>query len=116
MSFRMPSIYPYWVWVARPAESAMTERENPDADVAPNVSEGGGHDHASHDDPAAGAKVRDPVCGMSVDPATSRHRFDFSGESYHFCCAGCRNKFAADPQNTSTSASRSKPHRRARST
>ena len=42
-------------------------------------------------------RSRDPVCGMSVDPATSKHRFDYRGETYHFCSAGCRTKFAADP-------------------
>ena len=67
---------------------------------------GGGRDHAHHHDhahaagdhPAGGVtKVRDPVCGMSVDPATSKHRFEHRGETYHFCSAGCRTKFAADP-------------------
>jgi P-type Cu+ transporter len=42
--------------------------------------------------------MRDPVCGMTVDPATSQHRFDYRGETYHFCSAGCRTKFAADPE------------------
>ena len=41
--------------------------------------------------------VLDPVCGMSVDPATSKYRFDHQGETFHFCSAGCRTKFAADP-------------------
>jgi P-type Cu+ transporter len=41
--------------------------------------------------------VRDPVCGMSVDPATSKHRFGHEGQTFHFCSAGCRAKFAADP-------------------
>jgi P-type Cu+ transporter len=64
---------------------------------------GGSHDHAGHghhhDHHADGkARVRDPVCGMTVDPATSKHRFDDRGETYHFCSAGCRTKFAADPQ------------------
>jgi YHS domain-containing protein len=36
---------------------------------------------------------------MTVDPATSKHRFDYRGETFHFCSAGCRSKFAADPQN-----------------
>jgi Cu+-exporting ATPase len=55
-----------------------------------------GHDHGDHH--ADGHKiVRDPVCGMSVDPATSRHRFDYRGETHHFCSAGCRTKFAGDP-------------------
>src|SRR6476659_1898333 len=39
----------------------------------------------------------DPVCGMRVDPATSRHRFEQAGSTFHFCCAGCRQKFIADP-------------------
>src|ERR1700722_10094650 len=39
----------------------------------------------------------DPVCGMTVDPATSRHRHDHSGQTYHFCGDGCRAKFAANP-------------------
>ncbi len=42
--------------------------------------------------------VRDPVCGMTVDPATSTHRFDHHGETFHFCSAGCKTKFAADPK------------------
>ena len=63
----------------------------------------GGHgDHAGHShhhahDHGAATKVLDPVCGMTVDPATSKHRFEHHGETFHFCSAGCRTKFAADP-------------------
>jgi P-type Cu+ transporter len=46
---------------------------------------------------AAKSTLRDPVCGMSVDPATSRHQFDFRGETFYFCSAGCRTKFASNP-------------------
>jgi Cu+-exporting ATPase len=35
---------------------------------------------------------------MTVDPATSRHRFDHRGETFHFCSAGCRTKFVTDPE------------------
>jgi Cu+-exporting ATPase len=52
-----------------------------------------GHDHQTHNT----ARVLDPVCGMTVNPATSKHRFDYRGQTYHFCSAGCRTKFAADP-------------------
>jgi Cu+-exporting ATPase len=56
----------------------------------------GGHgNHSPHS--KVDGKVLDPVCGMTVDPATSKHRFDYRGETYHFCSAGCRTKFAADP-------------------
>ncbi|QQO18931.1 heavy metal translocating P-type ATPase [Bradyrhizobium diazoefficiens] len=54
-------------------------------------------DHRTHDHDSAAAKVLDPVCGMTVDPATSKHRFAHRGETLHFCSAGCRTKFAADP-------------------
>ena len=42
--------------------------------------------------------VTDPVCGMSVDPATAA-RADHDGRAYYFCCTGCRDKFRADPQH-----------------
>ena len=41
--------------------------------------------------------TKDPVCGMTVDPATAQHRADHAGRTYYFCCAGCRAKFVADP-------------------
>jgi Cu+-exporting ATPase len=58
---------------------------------------GAGHPHHGHGHGPAATKVLDPVCGMTVDPATSKHRFDHRGETFHFCSAGCRSKFAADP-------------------
>ena len=78
-------------------ENSMTAAESK---IAGGVSAGGGgHDHAGHGHDAGRATtVRDPVCGMTVDTAISRHRFDHRGETYHFCSAGCRTKFAADPQ------------------
>ena len=45
-----------------------------------------------------GAAVTDPVCGMKIDPAKTPHHFAYSGTDYHFCGAGCRTKFAADPE------------------
>ena len=55
-----------------------------------------GHAH-HHDQAAAAATVKDPVCGMNVDPATSKHRFEHQAKTFHFCSARCRDKFAADP-------------------
>ncbi len=77
----------------------MTKAESAVAQGASRGS-GCGHDHSGHGHHHAdgSANVRDPVCGMSVDPATSRHRFDYRGETFHFCSAGCRTKFAADPK------------------
>jgi P-type Cu+ transporter len=53
-----------------------------------------GHGHAPA---AATAPVKDPVCGMDVDPGASAHRHELHGRTYHFCSAGCRAKFAAEP-------------------
>jgi P-type Cu+ transporter len=46
---------------------------------------------------AAAATATDPVCGMTVDPAKSPHRHDHRHTTYRFCSAGCRSKFASDP-------------------
>ncbi len=40
----------------------------------------------------------DPVCGMTVDPHTSKHRAVHAGHTYHFCSAHCRDKFMAGPE------------------
>jgi Cu+-exporting ATPase len=53
------------------------------------------HDHRAHG--SAGDGVRDPVCGMTVDPHATAHRQSLAGTTYYFCSAGCRAKFAADP-------------------
>ncbi|MDB5392868.1 MAG: copper-translocating P-type ATPase [Rhodospirillales bacterium] len=42
--------------------------------------------------------VEDPVCGMKVDPLTSKHGAHHNGPSFHFCSAGCQVKFVADPE------------------
>ena len=47
--------------------------------------------------PADAEAVKDPVCGMTVDPARTQHHADHEGAPYHFCSAGCRAKFVADP-------------------
>ncbi|MCB1035511.1 MAG: YHS domain-containing protein, partial [Acidobacteria bacterium] len=40
----------------------------------------------------------DPICGMTVDPATSKHHAEYRGVTYHFCCDGCRQRFESDPE------------------
>ncbi|WP_442583645.1 heavy metal translocating P-type ATPase [Mesorhizobium sp. ASY16-5R] len=61
------------------------------------------HHHANQQNgllPGAGTApevVRDPVCGMSVDPAAGKPSLEFGGRAYHFCCNGCKAKFEADP-------------------
>lgn len=41
--------------------------------------------------------TRDPICAMIVDPEAGKPSLDLDGVTYHFCCDGCRTKFAADP-------------------
>jgi P-type Cu+ transporter len=54
------------------------------------------HDHHSHNR-SANDRVRDPVCGMTVDPHTAKHRHTHDGRPYYFCSARCREKFVAEP-------------------
>ena len=42
--------------------------------------------------------VRDPVCGMTVDPATAKYHVQYAAETYFFCSEGCWKKFTTDPQ------------------
>ena len=57
------------------------------------------HPHSSDATPARNpaTAVIDPVCGMTVDPATTPHHAEHAGRAYHFCSAGCRGKFVAEP-------------------
>ncbi|HXE27042.1 MAG TPA: heavy metal translocating P-type ATPase [Stellaceae bacterium] len=60
------------------------------------------HDHHHHHPDhghaeSAGVRVKDPVCGMSVDPQKTQHRTRFNDQDYFFCNPRCREKFIADP-------------------
>ncbi|MFG3449591.1 heavy metal translocating P-type ATPase [Stenotrophomonas sp. NPDC047960] len=46
----------------------------------------------------AGNTVKDPVCGMDVNPATTPHHARHADRDYHFCSDGCRRKFIAAPR------------------
>jgi Cu+-exporting ATPase len=41
---------------------------------------------------------RDPVCGMNVNPASAKYVHEHARKKYYFCCAGCAEKFKAQPQ------------------
>ena len=62
--------------------------------------------HASKVDPS---NVRDPVCGMTVDPEKTAHHASHDGLNYHFCSAGCRAKFVAAPALYLKEGSRAAP-------
>lgn len=42
--------------------------------------------------------VKDPVCGMEVEPKSAAGHFDFRGETFHFCSLHCLHKFEKDPE------------------
>ncbi len=54
--------------------------------------------HRHQPGPAAEGTVKDPVCGMQVDPHTAVHSAVHSGRTYYFCSAGCRERFTASPE------------------
>ncbi len=67
----------------------------------------GAHAHHGNEAHAPGAiLVKDPVCGMTVDPHATKHRAQHGGKPYCFCSAGCRSKFIADPQKYTAPAPR----------
>jgi Cu+-exporting ATPase len=55
--------------------------------------------HAAESPPTDSAhRVKDPVCGMMVDPHATQHKAEHAGRPYYFCSAGCRAKFLAEPE------------------
>ena len=42
--------------------------------------------------------VVDPVCGMTIDPATAAGKVEHHGKTYYFCSDSCVQKFKADPE------------------
>ena len=58
------------------------------------------HSHSDHGqgrETTGGQVVRDPVCGMTVDPAAGKPTHEHDGRVFHFCNPGCRDKFAKAP-------------------
>lgn len=56
-----------------------------------------GHGMASNMGDSAANVAKDPVCGMSVDPATAAATREYGGVTYYFCNPGCADKFAQNP-------------------
>lgn len=64
------------------------------------------HDHAKDGSCCSGGGIksggedilRDPVCGMEVNPNAGKPTFEHGGRLFHFCSEGCRGKFEAHPE------------------
>jgi YHS domain-containing protein len=48
--------------------------------------------------PESVKSVIDPVCGMSVNPETTKIIATIEGEHYYFCAEGCRKAFVENPK------------------
>jgi YHS domain-containing protein len=42
--------------------------------------------------------VKDPVCGMMVDPQKAAAKSEYKGKTYYFCARGCKVAFDRDPE------------------
>ncbi|MBL8580732.1 MAG: heavy metal translocating P-type ATPase, partial [Rhizobiaceae bacterium] len=47
---------------------------------------------------AADGVVRDPVCGMTVDPQAGKPKAEHAGHAYHFCSQSCHDRFVKEPE------------------
>ena len=85
---------------------------NPQQSIAQGSGPAAHHAHGGTSGAPAGGSAVDPVCGMTVDPATARHKAEHGGTTTFFCSGRCREKFVAEPARTlapKTEAPKAKP-------
>jgi Cu+-exporting ATPase len=59
------------------------------------------HSHKGHDccdGKKMNTGIKDPVCGMDVDPKKTKHHFTLKAQEYHFCSEKCLSKFKTSPE------------------
>ena len=54
---------------------------------------------ASHE---TASEARDPVCGMTVDPARAKYKSQIEDETFYFCCVRCKESFDRSPESYRT--------------
>jgi YHS domain-containing protein len=42
--------------------------------------------------------VKDPVCGMELEPRKGMDKSEYKGQVFYFCWAGCKEKFDQNPE------------------
>ena len=42
--------------------------------------------------------VKDPVCGMDIDPATAAGKSEYKEQTFYFCSLGCKKAFDENPE------------------
>ncbi|NOZ08509.1 MAG: heavy metal translocating P-type ATPase [FCB group bacterium] len=98
-------------------------REAPEKYVAANEAEkepAMSHGHHHSDASSTGQTVKDPVCGMVVEPKTVADSIEHEGKSYFFCSHHCATEFKKDPEkylgsdhHSHTSTTEDHPHQHA---
>lgn len=48
--------------------------------------------------------VKDPVCGMEIDPKTAAGKSEYMGQTYYFCSPGCKRSFDKEPEKYASTA------------
>lgn len=48
--------------------------------------------------PILNTDAKDLVCGMTVDTGKAKHKTEYQGKMFYFCCAGCKQSFETSPQ------------------
>jgi YHS domain-containing protein len=56
------------------------------------------------------ATAIDPVCGMTVEPATAAGSSEYQGQTFYFCSTGCKRQFDSDPQQYLGAHEPNEPH------
>ena len=51
-------------------------------------------------------QAKDPICGMTVDSISAKYKSEFDGNSYYFCCAGCKQTFDRQPEKYKVASAR----------
>ena len=62
----------------------------------PASAETSGHEDGEGELP--GQRLKDPVCGMMIDPATAAATSFYRGQTYYFCAPACKTRFEAAPK------------------
>jgi len=42
-------------------------------------------------------QAKDPICGMTVNVGAAKHKSEYDGKAFYFCCASCKQKFDKQP-------------------
>jgi xanthine dehydrogenase accessory factor len=48
--------------------------------------------------PVLKQETKDSICGMTVDVSVAKHKSEFRGKYFYFCCSGCKQTFDKQPE------------------